>query len=117
MSGPLFADIPGSEITIGCLPLAEGYSTTFRTWDIEKLALNSQARDIARLVQLNVVGSERVTVPAGTFDSYKIELTSATRESNKETVWIAKDSRMPVKTVAVEVLRGVTMSTTSELVP
>jgi hypothetical protein len=117
LSGPVFADVPASEITIGCLPLADGYSATFRNWDVEKLALNPQAHNPERRVQLKVVGTERVTVPAGTFDSYKVELTPADGGPNKETVWIARDSRMPVKTYDVEVLRGVTTSTTTELVP
>jgi hypothetical protein len=109
LGGPLFAGGAGSDVTVGCLPLADGYSTTFRNFDIQKLNEN--------LLQLKVVGMERVTVPAGTFDSYKVELTSADGGSYKETVWIAKDSRMPVKTSEFEVLGGSTFSTTTELVP
>ena len=30
LGGPLFADSSGAQQTIGCLPLAEGYTTTFR---------------------------------------------------------------------------------------
>jgi hypothetical protein len=57
---------------------------------------------------------ERVAVSAGTFDSYKVELTSADGRSNKETLWIAKDSRMPVKTSGADELYGVF---TTEMVP
>ena len=93
MGGPLFAGAVGSELTIGCLPLAEEYSTTFRNFDIQKQKEN--------LLWLKVVGMERITVPAGTFDSYKVELTSADGGSYKQTVWIAKDSRKPVKAISV----------------
>jgi hypothetical protein len=117
LGGPAFADSASSDVTIGCLPLADGYSTTFRYFDIERLALNPQAPDKEKLMQLYVVGMERVTVPAGTFDSYKVELTSAEGGSHKHTVWIDKDSRTPVKAYEVEVVRGDTYSTTTELVP
>jgi hypothetical protein len=94
LTGPIFADATGSMVTIGCLPLADGYSTTVRDWDIERLK--------ERLWQLKVTGAERVTVPAGTFDSYKVELTANDGTGDKETAWIAKDSRMPVKIDAVD---------------
>ena len=44
---------------------------------------------------------ESVTVPAGTFDAYKVEITSADNEADKPTVWIAKDTRQVVKISAV----------------
>jgi hypothetical protein len=117
LGGQAFADSASSDVTIGCLPLAEGYSTTFRYFDIERLALNPQAPDKEKLMQLKVVGMERVTVPAGTFDSYKVELTSAEGGSSKRTVWIDKDSRTPVRAYEVEVVSGGTYSTITELVP
>jgi hypothetical protein len=110
VGGPLFA---GPESWIGCLPLAAAYSTTFRSFDIDRFALNPQASNTIKLEQLNVVGMERVTVPAGTFDSYKIELTSADG-SKKETVWIAKDLRVLVKAHVVSSLYG---DITTEMVP
>ena len=99
LTGPIFADATGSMVTIGCLPLADGYSTTVRDWDIEHLK--------ERLWQLKVTGAERVTVPAGTFDSYKVELTANDGSGDKATAWIAKDSRMPVKVDAVDKLYGI----------
>jgi hypothetical protein len=109
--GPLFAAPNG---WIGCLPLADGYSTTFRYFDIERFAHDPQASNKIKLVQLKVVGMERVTVSAGTFDSYKVEMISANGGPNKSTIWIAKHSRMPVKISAVDELYGVS---TTELVP
>ena len=40
-----------------------------------------------------------VTVPAGTFDSFKVELSAD--DGQKTTVWVAKDSHQPVKFSAV----------------
>jgi len=104
LTGPIFAD--ATVVTIGCLPLVEGYSTTVRDWDIERLKEG--------LWQLKVTGAERVTVPAGTFDSYKVELIANDGSGNKETAWIAKDSRMPVKVDAVNKLYGIIRT---EMVP
>lgn len=109
LGGPIFADPVG---WIGCLPLADGYSATFRYFDIDRLPIKPQAS--IKSVQLKVMGMERVTVPAGTFDSYKVELTSADSRSSKETVWIAKDSRILVKASGVDELYG---AFTTELVP
>jgi hypothetical protein len=99
LTGPIFADATGSMVTIGCLPLADGYSTTVRDWDVEHLK--------ERLWQLKVTGTERVPVPAGTFDSYKVALTSTDGSGDQETIWIAKGSRMPVKVSALDKLYGI----------
>lgn len=93
LTGPLFADAAGSMQSIAALPLAEGYSTQFRNFDVQKQK--------EKLLQLKVVGMESVTVPAGTFDSYKVEITSADGGNDKQTLWVAKDSRKPVKVSAV----------------
>jgi dipeptidyl aminopeptidase/acylaminoacyl peptidase len=93
LGGPLFADAAGSMQSIACLPLAEGYSAAFRNFDVQKQK--------EKLMQLKVVGVESVTVPAGTFDSFKVEIISADGGSDKETLWIAKDSHKAVKVSAV----------------
>jgi hypothetical protein len=113
LGGPVFAS-GNPDAMIGCLPLADGFSTTFRYFQIDRVPINPRAS--GKLMQLKVVGTERVTVPAGSFDSYKVELTAADG-SYKETAWIAKDSRIPVKTYAVEVYAKGSSSTTTELVP
>jgi dipeptidyl aminopeptidase/acylaminoacyl peptidase len=108
LGGPLFADAAGSDEAIGCLPLAEGYTATFRNFDVQKQK--------EKLLQLKVTGVESVTVAAGTFNAYKVEITSADGGSDKQTLWIAKDSRQPVKTSSVLAsMGGATL--TGELVP
>ena len=65
--------------------------------------------------QLKVVGTESVTVPAGTFDAYKVELVAADDEADKQIVWIAKDSHRVLKISAtLPSLGGAVL--TSELV-
>src|SRR5579859_569468 len=93
LGGPLFAEGPGAKQCISSLPLAEGYTTTYRNFDVQQQKV--------KLLQLKVTGVEKVTVPAGTFDTFKVEITSADGGSDKQTLWIARDSRKPVKGTAV----------------
>ena len=58
-----------------------------------------------------MAGSESVTVPAGTFDTFKVVLSSAAGGSENVTLWIAKDPRKAVKVVAVMAeMGGATMT-------
>ena len=66
--------------------------TTYRNFDLQKQKVE--------LKQLKVVGIEDVTVPAGTFKAWKVEVTSAEGEPGRSTLWIATDSRKVVKTTA-----------------
>ena len=108
MGGPLFADAAASKQSISCLPLAEGYSTTYRNFDVQKQKV--------KLMQLKVSGIDKVTVPAGTFDAYKVDVTSADGGDDKETIWIARDSHKAVKESAVLASMGGAILT-EELVP
>ena len=93
LGGTLFADGPGADQVIATLPLAEGFSTTYRNFD----AMTQKVK----LMQLKVTGTEAVTVPAGNFDAFRIEVTSADGGPDKQTIWIAKDSHKVVKSSAV----------------
>jgi len=91
--GTLFADGAGSYEVMAALPLADGYSVGFRNFNVQ-----SQK---SQMKQLKVVGSESVTVPAGTFDSYKVEVVSVDSDADKQTVWIDKATRRVVKISAI----------------
>jgi dipeptidyl aminopeptidase/acylaminoacyl peptidase len=93
LGGALFADGAGAYHALASLPLAEGYTATFRNFDLQKQK--------AALKQVKVVGAEMVAVPAGSFEAFKLEVTSAEGEPGKTTVWVAKESRKVVKVVAV----------------
>jgi dipeptidyl aminopeptidase/acylaminoacyl peptidase len=108
LGGELFADAAGSQQVIGCLPLADGYTATFRNFDVQKQK--------TKLMQLKVAGAETVTVPAGKFETFKVEITSADGGNDQTTIWIAKDSRQAVKVSSVMAsMGGATMTT--ELMP
>jgi hypothetical protein len=93
LGGELFADGSGSLESLARLPLAEGYTATFRNFDLQKQK--------ASLKQVKVLGSEEVKVPAGTFQAWKVEQTSAEGEPGSVTIWVDKATRKVVKTHAV----------------
>ena len=106
--GPLFGDAAGAFHEIGRLPLAEGYATTYRNFDVQKQK--------AKLMQLTVSGSETVKVAAGSFETFKVDLSPADGGGGKTSVWVAKETRVPVKISAVlPEMGGATL--TAELLP
>jgi dipeptidyl aminopeptidase/acylaminoacyl peptidase len=90
--GALFAEGASAQVAMGALPLAAGYSVTFRTLDVQ--------RQKVALKQLSVVGIEDMTVPAGTFKAFKLEVKSADGDPGSQTIWIDADTRRVVKVVA-----------------
>jgi len=93
LGGPIFADAAGGDQVVATLPLAVGYAATFRNFDVQTQKV--------KLQQLNVTAVETVTVPAGKFEAYKVEVTSADGGADKKTLWVAKDSHKVVKVAAV----------------
>jgi len=49
---------------------------------------------------MKVVSTEALTVPAGTFKAFKLDVGSAEGEPGTMTVWIAADTRTVLKMVA-----------------
>jgi len=93
LGGVLFADGAGANDAIAALPLATGYTTTFRNFDIMSQQVKPR--------QLKVVGSESVTVPAGTFDAWKVMTTPAEGIGETTTLWVSKADRRVVKVSSV----------------
>jgi len=90
LSGPLFADGAGANEVIGRLPLADGYTASFFNFDVQSQKVMVR--------QLRVAGAESVTVPAGTFDCFKVDVSA--EDGGKTTLWIARDPRRVVKAVS-----------------
>ncbi len=106
LGGPLFADAGDMFLTLATLPLKEGYTVGYRNLDTQKMKV--------KLMQLKVTGSEQVTVAAGSFDTYKLEISSDT--GDKFTAWVDKATHKPVKMEQViPAMGGATLS--SELQP
>ncbi len=98
LRGLLFADVEGANQALAALPLAELYMATFRNFDIQR------AKE--KLMQLKVAGSQSMTVPAGTFGCYQVEISSADGGTDKQTLYIAKKERKAVKLEAVMAQMG-----------
>ena len=107
LGGPLFGDGGGGFDAIARLPLASDYATTFRVMDVEKQK--------PQIKSVKVSGTETITIAAGTFDAYKVDIVDVNNEADKQTIWIAKDSHKVVKISAtIPSLGGAVL--TSELV-
>ncbi len=89
LTGPLFADGAGSMQSIAALPLAPGYTASFRNFDMQ--------RQKEKLTRLEVTGMESITVPAGTFNCHKVDFASADGGGEKGTIWVDKETRKPAK--------------------
>jgi hypothetical protein len=92
LGGPIYADGAAAQEALAALPLADGYQATFRNFDLRKQKPS--------LKQVRVVGKEEVVVPAGKFQAWKLEVSSAEGDPGQATIWVAADSRRVVKTVA-----------------
>jgi dienelactone hydrolase len=107
LGGVIFADGSSTNDAIAALPLAEGYTTTFRNFDVMRQQVKPRV--------LKVVGSEKVTVPAGEFDAWKVSVTPAEGTGETTTLWVNKADRRVVKiTNVLPEMNGATA--TAELV-
>ncbi len=103
LGGPLFADGASTGSVIACLPLADGYTTLFRNFDVQKQK--------EKVMQLKVSGAESVKVAAGTFDAFRVDTTPADGSPGGVTYWIDKPSRRVVKYQAsIPEMGGATMT-------
>ncbi|MBW8878785.1 MAG: S9 family peptidase [Acidobacteria bacterium] len=93
LGGDLFADGAGGHLALAALPLTAGYAATYLNFDVQAQKM--------KLLQMKVAGAEKITVPAGTFDSLKLEVTSAEGEAGTTTIWIDPATRQELKSVAV----------------
>jgi dipeptidyl aminopeptidase/acylaminoacyl peptidase len=93
LGGPLFGEGAGGMQVLATLPLDQGYKTAFRNFDLQKSK--------EKLMQLEVTGTEKVSVPAGEFDAWKVEITPSDGSAGKSTLWVAKTDHRMVKVAAV----------------
>ncbi len=82
LKAPVLGDDVALEVTLGALPLAPGYETTIRTFDLLSQKIRPQS--------LKVAGLEKVDVAAGSFDAFKIELEPLDGEAGGATIFVTK---------------------------
>ncbi len=83
LEAPVYGTDSALDVVLASLPIAPGYKTTLRTFDILSQSV--------KIMALEVTGVEEVTVPAGTFETYKIELKNMDGEPGGGTVYIKTD--------------------------
>lgn len=66
LEAPVFGSDAAFEVALSVLPIAEGYETTFRTFNADKQQ--------ARPMRLKVGRGESLSVPAGTFETLVVEV-------------------------------------------
>lgn len=85
----VLTDGAGSELAVSTLPLAEGYKASLSAVDIMKGSTKEMS--------LHVSGLETITVQAGTFPTYRVELTSTDGSGTSLTIWYSRDDRRTIK--------------------
>lgn len=85
LDAPVFGDEAGLELAVAAMPLTTGYRATLRTAEA-----GMQQR--VRYWQLSVAAEEPVTVPAGTFQTYKVVVEPLDNEGGGTTYWITRDT-------------------------
>lgn len=91
-TAPVYMEASGFNAALTTLPLAAGYSANVRLFDVMGGAAAEHT--------IKVVGSESVTVPAGTFDTFKIETQPADGSGTSDKYWITKSA--PTRVVKAE---------------
>jgi len=89
MENAVLPDESGTEIPVCTLPLAEGYKATLHQFDAMK------QKEIP--LGLTVTGIDSVTVAAGVFDAWKVELVPFDEGAGSTRYWIAKGTKRLVK--------------------
>jgi hypothetical protein len=93
LAEPLTADGGALDLAIATLPLAHGYTTRFNTFNVMMQSVTPY--------ELRVTGTETVTVPAGTYETYVVESRRADGEAGHTVSYVPVDGpRVMVRTVS-----------------
>ncbi len=108
LDGPVYSDGAGSALVVAALPLEVGYEARYETFDLMSQKVKS--------MKLAVTGMEEVTVPAGTFEAFRVEVQPASGDPGGSTLWVSTDGYRVVK-VETKVPQMGGAIVTSELEP
>ena len=94
LENPVFGDGAALDATLAALPLAKGYTVVYRTFDVQ---VNK-----VRTFKATVVSKEKITVPAGEYETYKLSIEPIDGDPGGRTTWIStNDNRYMVKSTAI----------------
>ncbi len=108
IDGALFSDGAAEAALVATLPLEEGYEVSLRGIDGQTFS--------PKLSRLSVVGTEEVTVPAGTAEAYRVEIKPADGSAGETVYFVEKGGeRRVLKTQSiVPAMNGATMESVLE---
>jgi len=92
LENPIVIDGAGSDLVIARLPLKHDESTIIEMLDI-------QTSQVKRY-ELKLAGTEKITVPAGSFDTFKITMNQVDG-GEKTTFWISSSDKNMIRTEAI----------------
>jgi dipeptidyl aminopeptidase/acylaminoacyl peptidase len=84
LEAPVFGSDSALNLVVTALPLAEGYGTTLRTFEV-----GMQQR--TRLWSVSVAGSESVEVPAGAFEAWRVAIQPLDGEGGEQILWVTRE--------------------------
>ena len=94
LENPVFGDGAALDATLAALPLKKGYEVVYRTFDVQ---LNK-----VRTFKAKVVDTETVTVPAGEYEAFRLDIKPIDGDPGGRTTWIStSDNGCMVKSTAV----------------
>ncbi len=85
LDGPAFGDGASLETAILALPLADGYRTSLRSVQVG-------LQQSVRAWSLEVQGGETVEVPAGSFETLRVELEPRDGTDGGKTLWVSRET-------------------------
>jgi dipeptidyl aminopeptidase/acylaminoacyl peptidase len=90
--GVIAVDGPVFDVGLGTLPLAPGYSARIQLFELAQASIRPYA--------VTVTGTEVVTVPAGTFETFVVEIRPADGSAPRRVYVSAEDPRVVVRQIA-----------------
>jgi dipeptidyl aminopeptidase/acylaminoacyl peptidase len=108
VQGPLAVDGPVFDVGLGTLPLADGYSARIQLFELAQASVRPYA--------VVVTGTEEVTVPAGTFETFVVEIRPADGSAPRRAYVSVDEPRLVVRQVTPMPAQMGGGTATSELV-
>lgn len=89
LNAPVLTDAPACGVILATLPFANGYAATIP-------AFQTMQRKVTQY-ELKYLGTEKITLPKGAFETYKIEMSPKEGDGSKSITWISTADRTIVK--------------------
>ncbi len=81
---PVLGDQAAFDIALAAMPLKEAFQTLVPIFDPQQQAV--------RMMEVNVVGTEEITLPAGTFQTYRVAVTPTDGGAGAATLWVRRSA-------------------------